>query len=164
MITLGELIRNYREEHDLSLRDFAERCGVSHSYVDKLEKGIDPRSGKPVEPTLDILEKLASAMNLTLDQLLTQIGKINTENNKNTDSVPNMVHSIMYNLNKKDERDVEKIINHTIGMLDPKVELMLNGEILDEEDLELLKQAIRNGLEYAKISNKKRFTPKKYRK
>jgi len=46
-------------------------------------------------------------------------------------------------------------------MIDSQEGLMLNGEILDEEDLLLLKQAIRNGLEYAKISNKKKYTPKK---
>ena len=41
---------------------------------------------------------------------------------------------------------------------------MLNGEILDDEDFELFRQAVKNGLTYAKISNKKKYTPKKYRK
>jgi transcriptional regulator with XRE-family HTH domain len=79
MKALGEKIKAYRDEHKLSLREFAELCGVSHSYIDKLEKGVDQRSGKPVEPTLDVIEKIASAMGLTLGQLLTQIGKIDPE-------------------------------------------------------------------------------------
>ncbi|MCQ7016892.1 hypothetical protein M9Y07_19175, partial [Clostridioides difficile] len=36
----------------------------------------DPRNGKAVEPTLDALEKISLALNLTLDELLLKLGKI----------------------------------------------------------------------------------------
>jgi transcriptional regulator with XRE-family HTH domain len=76
---VGSIIKRYREEHDLSLRDFAEKSALSHAYVDKLEKGIDPRSKKNVEPTLDTLIKIASAMNISLDQLLEECGVLKNE-------------------------------------------------------------------------------------
>lgn len=76
MQKLGEIIKEYRERNKLSLRDFSNLCNLSHTYIDKLEKGKDPRNGKAVEPTLDALEKISLALNLTLDELLLKLGKI----------------------------------------------------------------------------------------
>ncbi|MCU7663399.1 MULTISPECIES: helix-turn-helix domain-containing protein [Bacillus] len=77
--TLGEIIKNYRLTHKLSLRDFAQKCDVSHAYIDKLEKGIDPRNGKPVEPTLLVIEKISKAMDKKTENLLEEIGFIEGE-------------------------------------------------------------------------------------
>lgn len=77
MKKLGNIIKEFRESNSYSLREFSKICGISHTYIDKLEKGVDPRSGKPVEPTLDTLEKIAQSMNMTLETLLSKIGKIN---------------------------------------------------------------------------------------
>lgn len=87
MKSLGNLIKEYRTANHLTLREFAALSGLSHSYVSLLEKGVDSRSNKPIEPTLDALEKLSKAMNMPLEQLLTKIGKISPqtiENNKTT--------------------------------------------------------------------------------
>lgn len=81
MNKLGNFIKQYRLEHSLSLREFAKLCNLSHTYIDKLEKGIEPRTGKVVEPTLDAIEKISSAMNLSLDSLLVSIGKIDSDAN-----------------------------------------------------------------------------------
>ncbi|EOP51819.1 MULTISPECIES: helix-turn-helix domain-containing protein [unclassified Bacillus (in: firmicutes)] len=77
MKTLGMIIREYRQEHNLSLREFATRCQLSHSYIDKLEKGIDLRNGKPVEPTLTVIEQIAKAINKEKTNLLEEIGYLN---------------------------------------------------------------------------------------
>ena len=76
MKMLGDIIKSYREEHGLSLRAFAEKCGFSHAYVNKLEKGIDPKSKKEVIPTIDTLEKIADAMNISLGELLKEMNYI----------------------------------------------------------------------------------------
>ncbi|MGE1215432.1 helix-turn-helix domain-containing protein [Bacillus toyonensis] len=77
--TLGEIIKDYRLKNKLSLRDFAQKCDVSHTYIDKLEKGIDSRNGKPVEPTLLIIEKISKALNKKTETLLEEIGFIKSE-------------------------------------------------------------------------------------
>ncbi|MED0991960.1 helix-turn-helix transcriptional regulator [Bacillus nitratireducens] len=77
--TLGEIIKDYRLKNKLSLRDFAQKCDVSHTYIDKLEKGIDSRNGKPVEPTLLVVEKISKAMNKKTDTLLKEVGFIQGE-------------------------------------------------------------------------------------
>lgn len=75
-MTLGEIIKQYREKNNLSLREFAERCGLSHAYIAKLEEGIDPRSGKKIEPTLETVKKVSEAISMPLDELLQIIGYI----------------------------------------------------------------------------------------
>lgn len=84
--TLGEVIKNYRSTNKLSLRDFAQKCDVSHTYIDKLEKGVDSRSGKPVEPTLLIIEKISNAMGKSTKSLLEEIGFIVKDNTAVTDT------------------------------------------------------------------------------
>ncbi|HDX9707811.1 TPA: helix-turn-helix domain-containing protein [Bacillus thuringiensis] len=78
--TLGTIIKNYRLTNKLSLREFARKCDVSHTYIDKLEKGFDPRSGKPIEPTLLVIEKISSAMNKSNKTLLEELDFIEKEN------------------------------------------------------------------------------------
>lgn len=67
---LGEIIKNYRIKHDLSLRDFSKRCDLSYTYISMLEKGSDYRNNKPLSPTLDAVNKIAFGLNLSLDELL----------------------------------------------------------------------------------------------
>lgn len=67
---LGILIRNYRESHDISQRQFANICGLSNGYISILEKGINPNTGKPVTPTIPQLKKLADGMGITLTELM----------------------------------------------------------------------------------------------
>lgn len=78
--TIGEIIKDYRFTNKLSLRDFAQKCDVSHTYIDKLEKGIDSRNGKPVEPTLLVIEKISKALDKNTETLLEEIGFIKVEN------------------------------------------------------------------------------------
>lgn len=76
MGTLGKVIRQKRIEKELSLRDLGTLCGLSHSYIDSLEKGVDPRTDKSISPTIETLEKIAKGLNLPLNELLTQAGLI----------------------------------------------------------------------------------------
>lgn len=81
MARLGDLIKLKRERMGLSLRDFAEMCNMSHSYIRNLEYG-DPRTGKDIVPTLDYLEKLAPVLDMSLEDLLRGIGYIQEMNNQ----------------------------------------------------------------------------------
>lgn len=67
---LGDLIKDYRTNNKLSLRDFAQRCGLSHTYISALEKNIDPRTGKPIAPTLDTVKYISKGMNLSIEEIL----------------------------------------------------------------------------------------------
>lgn len=82
MKSIGEFIKKKRVEGGLSLRDFASLCGLSHSYIDSLEKGFDPRTGKPLSPTMDTLEKITKGLSMSLDEFLKLTGFIGNQSNK----------------------------------------------------------------------------------
>jgi len=142
MKKLGDIIKQYREENTLSLREFAEKCDVSHTYIDKLEKGIDPRNGKPVMPTLDTVERISRALGITVKDLLEQIGYILSEDNTSISEIEG---------SSVEEKDLEQQIDEIMTQQG----LMLHGEVLDDEDKEFLRNALKAGLKYAADVRKK---------
>ena len=72
-MTIGDLIREYRESHNLSQRDFAKKSGLSNGYISMLEKGEDPRTGKPVQPKIDSLFSIARTMHMSLQDLAEKV-------------------------------------------------------------------------------------------
>lgn len=69
-MTLGDLIKEYRTNNKLSLRDFAKQCGLSHTYISALEKNIDYRTGKPIAPTLDTVKYISKGINKPIEEIL----------------------------------------------------------------------------------------------
>jgi XRE family transcriptional regulator, regulator of sulfur utilization len=60
---VGERVKSLREAMDLSLRDLAERTGVSAPMLSQVERG-------ETSPTLAVAERIASGLDLSLSQLL----------------------------------------------------------------------------------------------
>ena len=69
-MTLPELIIEYRNEHGISQRQMASQCRLSTGYISLIEKETNPQTGKPMVPSLAVLNKLAKGMGITLDKLL----------------------------------------------------------------------------------------------
>lgn len=69
-MTLGDIIKQYREEHELNMEQFAEKAGLSKGYVSMLEKNEHPKTGKPISPSLEKIKDIAGAMDLTIDDIL----------------------------------------------------------------------------------------------
>jgi transcriptional regulator with XRE-family HTH domain len=61
--TVGPRVKSLREAMDLSLRDLAERSGVSAPMLSQVERG-------DTSPTLAVAQKIAAGLDLTLSQLL----------------------------------------------------------------------------------------------
>lgn len=79
MKNLGVFIKEKRNEMGLSLREFASKVGLAHSYIDTLEKGKDPRNNKATLPTLDTYIRVANATGYTLQQWLDELGYFDDE-------------------------------------------------------------------------------------
>src|SRR3954468_14015661 len=62
-IHIGPRVRALREAMDLSLRDLAERSGVSAPMLSQVERG-------ETSPTLQVASRIASGLELRLSQLL----------------------------------------------------------------------------------------------
>ena len=69
-MTLGEIVKNYREEHNISMDAFAAKCKLSKGYISMLEKNKNPNTGKPIRPSLITIKSVASAMNVDVNDII----------------------------------------------------------------------------------------------
>ena len=74
-MTLGDIIKSYRENNNITLGEFANACSLSKGYISMLENNINPRNNKPISPTLPSIAKVASGMGVDLDTLLKMLDK-----------------------------------------------------------------------------------------
>lgn len=100
------------------------------------------------EPNSEVLIKIADFYNVSTDYLM---GRCLDSSKKPT-------------LTEKDERDIAKTLEVLMQQLDSSGDLMFDGDPISDEARESIRSAMKLGLEAAKIKNKERFTPKKYRK
>ena len=69
-MTLREYIIAFRNEHDLTQREFANLCGLSNGYIAMIEAGKNPSTGKPIIPSITSVKKMASGMGMTVHSLM----------------------------------------------------------------------------------------------
>ncbi len=77
-MTIGELIRRYREEHKLTMGEFASLSGLSKGYISMLEKNEHPKTGQPIKPTTKTLLATAQAMHITVPTLMERLNDTDT--------------------------------------------------------------------------------------
>lgn len=62
MNEFGEKLKELRGKK--SIRKASRGIGISHTYLDSLEKGFDPRTGKERKPTVEVIYKLSQYYNV----------------------------------------------------------------------------------------------------
>ncbi|MBC8534990.1 helix-turn-helix domain-containing protein [Yeguia hominis] len=70
---IGQRIRNYRTQKGLSQEKLAELAGCHPTYIGQLERGEK-------NATLESVEKIASAMDISLSELFDKLGKSGGDN------------------------------------------------------------------------------------
>jgi transcriptional regulator with XRE-family HTH domain len=65
-ILFGKAVRNRRNELNISQEDFAERARLHRTYISDIERGMRNVS-------LENMEKLAKALNLSLSELIQRV-------------------------------------------------------------------------------------------
>jgi len=90
---LGARIRALREAMDLSLRDLAERSGVSAPMLSQVERG-------ETSPTLQVAAKIAAGLELRLSQLLRldESGAVSVVRRSERRQGPGVVHGHSYEI------------------------------------------------------------------
>lgn len=82
-MTLGDVIREFRELNNLSMEEFAKMSNLSKSYISMLENNKDPR-GNPINPSLETIDKVATTIGVELDTLVSKIDQDVVVNRKKT--------------------------------------------------------------------------------
>ena len=67
---LGQYISKYRSDHNLSIREFAKLCGLSHVQIIRMESGLNS-NGKPFIPSVKSLKAVASGTGISFNEILT---------------------------------------------------------------------------------------------
>ena len=67
-------------------------------------------------------------------------------------------------LTDRDRRDIARDLERIMEALDTAGDLQFDGDPMSDEARESIRAAMKLGLEAAKLKNKERFTPKKFRK
>lgn len=157
-MTLGDLIKSYRNEHCLSMDKFSDLSGISKAYISLLEKNKHPKTGKPIIPSLQTIKQAANAMDLDFNQLIGMI-----------DSDVSLVPEKEFNtkrgkeLTSKDTRDIKKDIDSIMERLTNKEygPAAYDGEDLSPEAAELFKEELEIALKRLKLINKEKYNPNK---
>lgn len=71
---LGQRIRNYRTSKGLSQEKLAELSGCHHTYIGQIERGEK-------NATIESIEKISAALNVSLSTLFENLGAQNAERN-----------------------------------------------------------------------------------
>lgn len=72
-MTIGELIKKYCYEHNISGRKFGEQCGITSGYVSMIINGRNSQTGRPPIISIEKYQRIADAMGMSLDELFNTI-------------------------------------------------------------------------------------------
>src|SRR5437764_13336161 len=65
--SIGEYIREQREQAKISMRQLAQAAGVSNPYLSQIERGLR-------KPSADILQQIAKGLRISAEQLYVRAG------------------------------------------------------------------------------------------
>jgi len=72
-MTLGDIIKEYRKNHNLSMDAFSDRSGISKAYISLLEKNKHPKTGNSIAPSIQSIKQAADGMNMDFNILFSMI-------------------------------------------------------------------------------------------
>ena len=81
---LSEIVRRYREEHGLSIRQFAKQCGISHSAIANIENETNSY-GEAYIPQLGTINKVAYGMGIPARELLSMMDGVKIDESPTDD-------------------------------------------------------------------------------
>lgn len=94
---IGQRVRNYRIDKGLSQEKLAELSGCHPTYIGQVERGEK-------NATLESIEKIASAMNVSLAQLFEKIGE------SSADSYPMKCYELVAAKSKSEQEHLYKML------------------------------------------------------
>ena len=141
---MSNYLTDRRKELGLTMKQVAQSVGVSEATVSRWE------SGQIANMKRDKINSYAKVLHVSPNFIMT--GEI--------DDSPNETFA----LTKKDERDIAKTLEQLRETLESQEGLMFYGDPMSDEAKESILAAMELGLQAAKVKNKEKYTPKKYKK
>lgn len=118
-MTLGEIVKEYRERRGISQREFAKMAGLSNSYISQLENNQNTKNGLPINPSIETMKQVADAMDCTLDDIIRLIGDgfvdISSDG-EDTMAVRDRIMQIVSLMNEKQQLALLEFLRTTVGV------------------------------------------------
>ncbi len=140
-----DVLKQLRKSRGMTQKDLAIQIGISQNAISMYETGRR-------EPDMRLLAAMGEALDVDMNALLGAAEK----------PAPEVEEEI--SLNSRDYRDIGKKMRSMLELFDSEEALMFDGEPLDEETKELLKESYRSQLEMTKRLAKAKFNPNKNKK
>ena len=134
-------IENLCKEHGINITQMCRDAGIPRGNL------TDLKNGRTAALSTKNLSKISSYFGVAMDILL--------------DTQPKERAPV---LNEKDKRDIARDLERMRADLENSDTLMFEGNPMSPEARESILAAVKLGLEAAKIQNKQKYTPKKYKK
>lgn len=137
----GKRLKECRISKGLRQTDLGKKIGVSGQVISNLERGYTTGSSP------EMIRKIATALDVSVEYLM-------------GDDYPDR-----YALNNRDKRNIAKTLDTLMEQIEnnENTPLNYNGDDVDPEDIELLKDALDIALKRIKKKNKEKYTPNKYK-
>lgn len=134
-------IENLCKEHGINITQMCRDAGIPRGNL------TDLKNGRTAALSTKNLSKISSYFGVAMDILL---------DTQTKERAPV--------LNEKDKRDIARDLERMRADLENSDTLMFEGNPMSPEARESILAAVKLGLEAAKIQNKQKYTPKKYKK
>lgn len=76
-LSLGDFIAAQRRAAEMSLRQLAERAGISNPYVSQIERGLR-------KPSAEVLNQIATALSVSAESLYSRAGILDPDESRPT--------------------------------------------------------------------------------
>lgn len=155
----AQRLKELRKDRGLTQIQFAQQFHVSNGAVAMWETGKR-------EPDFDTMNRLAAFFNVTVDYLLGNVTDpfFQLDNDRILQDINSYETESASTLTDRDRRDIARDLERIMEALDTAGDLQFDGDPMSDEARESIRAAMKLGLEAAKVKNKERFTPKKFRK
>lgn len=140
--TFSNTLKNIRLEKKMTLREFSEFVGVSHTYISKVESCCNNSNRKEIIPTIETLIKISNAINIPLNKFLYMCGYLdeNYEFDKN---------DFDKSTNEKNI-DIKSYVKDFVSNLKNAKSVTYNSKTLTKDNIRTIYQALNIGLEMVK--------------
>lgn len=159
IIVFYDLYLELCKERNVSPTRAAIEMGISKATPTTWKKrGLTPQG--------ETLNKIAAYFGVSTDYLLGNVSEpfFHLDNDRILQDINSYETESTSSLTDRDRRDIARDLERIMEALDTAGDLQFDGDPMSDEARESIRAAMKLGLEAAKVKNKERFTPKKFRK
>ena len=110
---LGDKIKQFRLEKKLTMQQLADLSGKSKGYISMLEKGINPQTQKPIEPSLEAIQSIAKSLKVDLEDLISDTEDVIRLPKLNNSLVENITDTVT-KLNEENQNKTYKFAKNLL--------------------------------------------------